>query len=283
MRKRDKLNIVILAVLILFLIAMVVQMLPLLEDVLENRADESSTARIIDALGWRGPPALVGLAALQVIFPLFPAVAIGVLIGLSYGVYWGALIFLGGVALGNAIVVFAIRRIDIIFAGKIKHTGKHHHMLSKENLEKIQKPEIVAFFLFMIPFISGAGPYLFAETKVKLWKYIIAVVAGSIPTTIIYVILGERISQGSYTTAIIMGSILIAAMVLILILRKKILKVILAGENDGCHEDVADIIDRYQGESAEIIGDCLEKSEEKTEEKTEEKSEEDVDETAGTS
>jgi len=120
MTKRNKINIIILVALLLFLIAMVVQLLPLLEDALENRRDESSIANMVDALGWRGPPALVGLASLQVIFPLVPAVAIGVLTGLSYGVYWGSLIFLGGIAMGNAIVVFAIRRIDTIFTGKIK-------------------------------------------------------------------------------------------------------------------------------------------------------------------
>jgi len=234
---RNKLNIIILVALLLLMIAMVIQLLPLLEDVLENRKDESSIAETVEALGWRGPPALVGLAAIQVVFPLVPAFAIGVLTGLSYGVYLGAVIFLGGIALGNVVVVFAIRRIDNFLAGKIKHKGKHHHMLSRENLERIKRPEIVAFFLFMIPFISGAGPYLFAETKVKLWKYIVAVVAGCIPTTIVYVFLGERISQGNYTTAIITASVLVIAMVLILIFRKKILNAILAGEDDGCQNE----------------------------------------------
>ena len=232
MTNRNKLNIIILVAFVLLLIALVVQLLPLLEDVLENREDESSIAKTVDALGWRGPPALVGLAAIQVIFPLIPAAAIGVLTGLSYGVYWGPLIFLVGIAFGNIVVIFAIRRIDNFLAGKIKHKGKHHRMLSKENLEKIQKPEMVAFFLFLIPFISGAGPYLFAETKVKLWKYIVAVVAGCIPTTIVYVFLGERLSQGSYTTVIITASILVVAMVLILVFRKKILGLILSGEDD---------------------------------------------------
>jgi len=263
MTKKDKINILILAVLILLLIAMVVQLFPLLEDVLENRADESSLALTVDALGWRGPVSLIGLAALQVIFPVIPAVAIGILTGLSYGVYWGSLIFLGGIALGNAVVVFAIRRIDTLFAGKVKHKGKHHRMLSKENLERIQKPEIVAFFLFIIPFISGAGPYLFAETKVKLWKYLIAVVAGSLPTTIVYVFLGERISQGSYTTAIITGSVLVVAMVLILIFRKKILGVILADSDESCYNDVAEVIDKYHVESADIIDECIDEAKEK--------------------
>ena len=232
MIKRHIPDIIILVVILLVFIAMIVQLIPLLEDVIENREDESAVVANVDALGWRGPPALVGLAALQVIFPLVPAAAIGVLTGFAYGVAWGVLIFLGGIALGNIFVVYAMRKITVIFADRKKNEQKKKKrsgLLSKESLEGIKKPELVAFFLFMIPFISGAGPYLFAETKVNIWKYTLAVVAGSIPTAILYVFLGERISQGSHLTAIITAALLAAAIVFILIFRKKIISFILGG------------------------------------------------------
>jgi len=224
-------------VFICIFVVMVVQLIPLLIDVIEDRDDESNLAVTVEALGWRGPPALVGLAAMQVIFPLVPAAAIGVLIGLTYGVYWGLLIFLIGIALGNIFVVISIRQIDTFVSRRKKHKSKHHGLLSKENLERIQKPEIVAFLLFLIPFISGAGPYLFAETKVKLWKYTIAVVAGTIPTAILYVFLGERLSKGSYMTAIITAAIFIIAVVFILIFRKKLLTMIMGGNTEHNQED----------------------------------------------
>jgi len=243
MKKRNIIDMIILVAFLCLFIAMIIQLLPLLEEVIENREDESIIAKTVDASGWRGPPALIGLAALQVIFPVIPAAAIGILTGLSYGVIWGSVIFLGGIALGNLFVVFLIRRIEGLLTTKIKHKTKKKHsgLLSKENLERIKKPEIVAFFLFMIPFISGAGPYLFAETSVKLWKYIIAVVAGSIPTAIIYVFLGERISQGSYTTAIIIASILVIAIVLILVFKNKIMSMIMSDAiNDEQPKDTLD-------------------------------------------
>jgi len=233
MKNRKTLNIIIMAVFIIAMLAMIIQLFPLLEEVLENRQDESSIVTTVNDLGWRGPPALVGLAALQVVFPLIPAAAIGVLTGLTYGVGWGLLIFLGGIALGNLAVVFSMRRVEGILASSVNHrvkrTAKHSGLLSKENLDKIKRPEIVAFFLFMIPFISGAGPYLFAETNVKLWKYIVAVVLGCIPTAILYVIIGQHISQGSYTTAIVIGAIFVVAVAVILIFRKKIVSMIMDG------------------------------------------------------
>ena len=230
--KRIIIDIIILGIIFFVFIALIIQLLPLLEDVIEYREDESGIVVVVEELGWRGPPALVGLAALQVIFPIVPALAIGILTGLTYGVIWGMIIFLAGIAIGNIFVVFAVRKLSSLFTrkknsnrenSKKKHTG----LLSKESLEKIQKPETVAFFLFMIPFISGAGPYLFAGTKVNIWRYTAAVVAGSIPTAILYVFLGERISQGSHLSAIITASLLLIALVLIFIFRKKILSVIL--------------------------------------------------------
>jgi len=233
MNKQNVFNIILMILFLCIMLAMIIQLFPLLEDVLENRQDESSIVATVDALGWRGPLSLVGLAALQVVFPLVPAAAIGVLTGLTYGVVWGLLIFLGGIALGNLVVVFTIRRVEGILAGsvkhRVKHTAKHSGLLSKETLANIKRPEEVAFFLFLIPFISGAGPYLFAETNVKLWKYIIAAVLGCVPTGILYVIIGQHISQGSYTTAIIIGGIFVVAVALILVFRKKILGIILDG------------------------------------------------------
>jgi len=233
MKNRKKLNIFIFIVFILVIIALIAQLLPLLIDVLNNRSDESSVAETVDALGWQGPLALVGLSALQVIIPLIPAPAVGILTGLSYGVFWGPLIVLGGIALGNIFVFFTMHRLEDIFAGKIKRKPKHNGVLTKENINKIKRPEIVAFFLFMIPFISGAGPYLFAETNIKLWKYIVAVTLGSLPTTILYVIIGDGISQGSYTSVIVTASIFIVVVAVIVVFRKKLLRLIMGNTENG--------------------------------------------------
>jgi len=231
MKKKSNINTVLAIIFLCILIFMIAQMFPLLTEVIDDREDETIVVEAVEALGWRGPLALVGLTALSVILPLIPAAAIGVLTGLTYGVFWGLLIFLAGISLGNLFVVFFVRQVDSYLSGKIKRRKKKHGLLSKETLENINKPEVVAFFLFMIPFVSGAGPYLFAETSVKLWKYIIAVVAGSLPTSIIYLFLGYHISQGSYTIAIITASVLVVALTLIIVFRKKILNMILSRDD----------------------------------------------------
>ena len=225
MKKRNPFAIISMIIILCILIAMIVQLLPLIDDILSARGDEASIVEYVNSLGWRGVPALIGLAALQVIIIILPAPVIGVLAGLSYGVYWGPLIFLGGLAIGNMLVVFYMRQLGSLFKRKPKHNAdqKRKKLLSKEQLDKIKRPEIVALFLPMIPFLSGMGPYLFAETNVSLPKYTIAVVAGNIPSAVLYVFLGDRISRGSHTTAIVTAVIVVAALAILLPFRKKII------------------------------------------------------------
>jgi len=223
MKKQNTFTLIVMVIFLCLLIAMIVQLFPLIQDIVEDAHDESNVVAQIASLGWRGVPALIGLSALQVIIPIIPAPAVGVLTGLSYGIYGGPFIFLAGVTLGNLFVVVSIRNLHNIIPFKKKSDTKPHKLLSKEKLDRIKRPEIVAFFLVLLPWVSSVGPYVFAETKVSLWKYLIAVILGSIPSTIMYVFLGDRISGGNYTTAIIIGVIVVAVLVPVLLFRKKIL------------------------------------------------------------
>jgi len=223
MKKRNPVTILAMIVLLGLLIAMVVQLFPLLQDIITSRGDEASIATYVDSLGWRGVVALMGLSALQVIIPIIPAPAVGILAGLSYGVYWGPVIFLGGVALGNLFVIVSVRQVGSLFTVRRKSSPDHKKLHLKERLDKIKRPELAALFLFMIPWVSSTGPYLFAQTRVRLGKYVIAVIVGNIPSTIMYVFLGDRISSGNYTTAIIIAAIVVVALLIILPFRKKIM------------------------------------------------------------
>jgi len=227
MKKPNIITVLSMAALLCLLIVMIVQLLPLLRDVISNSEDEASIVAYVNSIGWRGVPALIGLSALQAIIIIVPAPAVGVLTGLSYGIYWGPIIFLSGVALGNLFVVVTVRQLHSLIPSRAKQTAKHKKLLSKEQLEKIKRPELVAFLLAMIPWLSSAGPYLFAETRVSLGKYIIAVVAGNIPSTLLYVFLGDRISRGNYTAAIIIAAIVVIAAAFILVFRKKIMEKIM--------------------------------------------------------
>ena len=209
-------------VFVCLLLAMVVQMFPMIVDILTSHGDETSIADAVKGFGWRGIPALVGLSALQVIIPFIPTAAVGVLAGLSYGVYIGPLTFLTGIVIGNLFVIVSVRQLCGLMP-KLMHGTKHKGILSKESLEKIKRPEILIFFMFLLPFPSGIIPYLFAQTKISMVKYMAAVIAGSTPAAVIYAVLCDHITKGNSTTVIVIIAVLIVALLIFLPFKNKIM------------------------------------------------------------
>jgi len=215
----------------LILIGMIVQMLPIISDLITHGGSEERVVEQISSFGWRGVPALIALSALQVIIPFIPAPAVGILTGLSYGMFRGAILFLVGFALGNMFVMFFMRKMHSLITKLRKPDAEKEDSALRERINKIKRPEIVAFFFTLIPFISSFGPYLFAETKVSQKKYIIASTLGNIPSATLYMFLGSHISHENYTTAIVVGAIAAVAITCALIFRKKLVEKIFETSN----------------------------------------------------
>ena len=207
---------------------MVIQVLPLLEDVVRSGSNDATVATQVKLLGWRGVIAMIGLTGLVAITPL-PSAIMGVVIGLSYGVLWGSLIFLCGIATGQLLVMVYARELRSLFPMlRRRRKAKRKDVSLRGRLDRLRKPEVAAFFLALIPFISGTGPYLFAGTRISIAKYLLAVVAGSVPVTILYVFLGDRISRGSYEVVIVLVAVIVVVALLALAFRKKIINKIMS-------------------------------------------------------
>jgi len=227
MKKRELLTQILMVAALLLLIGMIVQLLPIIMDLI-RRADESNIVDQIHAVGWRGVPALISLAVLEVVIPFIPAPAVGVITGLSYGVYWGMLIFLSGFALGNLFVMVYMRQLKSFIKQKRKNKPAREISNIKERIMTLKKPEYVAFFFTLIPFASSFGPYLFAETKVLLPKYILAVVLGNIPSAILYMYIGDHLSRGQYITVIVIVALTISLIACVIVFRKKLIEMVFA-------------------------------------------------------
>ena len=217
-----------LVIFLCLIVIMFVQLYPLINEVIANTADESKTVEYIQNHGAQGVPILITLAALQNIIIIIPSVAVGVLTGLSYGTFWGPLIYLTGFALGNIIVFISIRQLRGLITPHFKHKSKHKELFSKTQLEKMKRPWIVVFFCFLIPGMpSTALTYLFASTKIPIHKYIFAATAGTAPSAFLYVFFGDHLSEGNYTEAIIFAGVFVIVLLFFLIFKKRILNIII--------------------------------------------------------
>jgi uncharacterized membrane protein YdjX (TVP38/TMEM64 family) len=238
-KRQTLFSLIVLALMLALIVFLVVDLIPLLKEVLQNTSDESKVLSYIQAYGAKGVPVLMALQALQVMMTFLPAAIIQVLAGLSYGVWGGALICIAGTILGNLIVFTVLRQLKSAFSSFFKERGergemdeldeqadkpKKNRFLSIAKLNQMKHPEYVAFFLFLIPGLpNGILPYIFAQTKVTTLRYLVSVAAACIPTTLLCTWLGERISKGDYQTAVILVVILIAILAVVFIFRKRIM------------------------------------------------------------
>jgi len=223
MKKRYLFTALITLAMLGLIAVMIVDLLPLLKQVVANTSDESKIVEYINSYGFKGVPILVGLQALQVITAVIPSAAIQLLTGLCYGVWWGTLINLAGCMLGNMLVFVAMRQLKSLAAPLVDRISQKKSVVSLEKLQKIKNPQVLAYSFFLIPGIpNGIMPYIFSRTSITLGQYLLANFAGSLPSTFLCTFCGDRISTGNYTTAIIVGAATVVVAVVLICFKNKI-------------------------------------------------------------
>ena len=227
MNKRAVITIVALTVFICLIAVIVIQLFPLIKEVVTNVENESNAVQYIESYGAKGIPILIFLSALQVILIVIPSAAIQILSGLCYGIFRGTLMFIAGSTLGNVFVFISMRKLRGLIEPFFNRNPRKKRFLTTEQLSRMKRPELAAFFCFLIPGIpNGIIPYLFAETGASMGKYIAAAAAGSIPSSLVCVFLGDRISRGRYSTAVIISAVVAVAVLFVLLYRKKLINMI---------------------------------------------------------
>lgn len=233
MKKQTVFTSIAVIVMLILLAAMTYLLFPVLRDVLQNVNDEAVMVEFIYSHGFRGVPILLGMLILQVVVPFIPSPAIQLLTGLCYGVWWGILINVIGIAMGNTLVFFAVRQSRSLFALFFKKKRAPHGPFSIEHLSRLKNPERIVFFCFLIPgFPNGIAPYIFAQTKIPFYKYIAAAISGSIPSTFMATFLGDRISQGNHLTSIVISIMIVLILILVIIFKKRLMAFVFSIEEE---------------------------------------------------
>ena len=97
--KKDLFSTILLILLIGLIIVMFIDLIPVLENISAHIQNEAELTSYIKNYGAKGIPIIIALQALQVITTVFPAAAIQILAGLSYGIFNGMLLCLAGYVL----------------------------------------------------------------------------------------------------------------------------------------------------------------------------------------
>ena len=218
--------IVALAISILLVAVIVIDLAPLIREVLRDTHDESKVIDYIHSYGIKGIPILLSLQFLMTLIPFLPSAPIQILTGLCYGVWLGSLICVVGIILSNSLLFYFVRQFGGIFSKILRHPENEKHVIKHEKLSvKMKNPNMMVFVLYLIPVIPSAIlPIVFSKTKITYPRFLLGMALGSIPVTLLYTWFGERLSKGDYVFAIILACIIVVLLITFFFLKKKILK-----------------------------------------------------------
>ena len=196
---------------------------PLVDEIIKNAGDEQQTVNYVKAYGARGVPILLGIEIILGMINLIPAAPVHILAGLCYGVLWGSLIAVSGIAIGNALIFLIYRRLHRSLGFKVKSEEKR--FLSVRKLDKMKHPEIIAMIIYALPILPNLiAPYIFARTKISFWRYIASITLAGLPWILALTWTGKALASGDWSTVVLLALILLIILAALIVNRKRIIE-----------------------------------------------------------
>lgn len=175
----------------------------------------------IEQLGHWGPLGIIALMITAIVLSPIPSAPIAMVAGAAYGSFWATVIVVVGAEAG-ALIAFAIARLlgyDVIH--RWKRIRPVLDWLGKGRSQNALM--LVIFASRLVPFISfDAVSYAAGLTPLTFWRFVIATLAGVIPTAYLITTFGDVLmttESGLVTFALI----LISSVTLLPILLKLLL------------------------------------------------------------
>lgn len=184
-------------------IALCVWLIPIVLSLREPETQERFRG-FIESLGVLGIAAMLLLQIIQIVIAIIPGEPIEILMGLMYGTLGGLILTLVGIAVGQIIVFFAVKRFGMKFAAKFVDIEKF------ENLKFLKNPSRRDGLIFLLYFIPGTPKdilsYFAPFTGIPFLRFIVIATLARIPSIISSTWAGATISDGSILkTVLIFG------------------------------------------------------------------------------
>jgi len=214
--------------LVLFVV-LLIQALPLIEEVWRNRANEAATQTDLKQFGVRGVILIGLLQSILTVSAVLPDMPVQLLAGLVYG-KWAIAICLVGMLLGNALLFFASRYGGDLFHSHFHHSkhpsAKHpaaNKLLSFDKIKNMRHPEWLVFLINLIPgFPNGMLPLIFGQTKMSVFRYLFFVALGELPSLVISTGIGTALKSGNRIITIVLIVIILAMIVTAYLFKDKL-------------------------------------------------------------
>ncbi|WP_148863313.1 TVP38/TMEM64 family protein [Marinobacter fonticola] len=175
----------------------------------------------VDQLGYGGPVGIIALMIAAIVLSPIPSAPIAMVAGAVYGSFWGTVFVVVGAEAG-ALIAFAIARFfgyDVIY--RWERVRPVLEWLGKDRSQGGLM--LVIFASRLVPFVSfDAVSYGAGLTPLTFWRFVIATLAGVIPTAYLITAFGGLLmaSESGVVTVIL---ILVSGITLLPIIAKLLL------------------------------------------------------------
>lgn len=193
------------AIMILALItALCIVLIPMISSLTDEKTRDNFAA-FIDSLGIFGILVMFLLQVLQIIVAIIPGEPIEILMGLMYGTVGGLVLTLLGIAVGQAIVFFLVKKFGIAFAKKFVDVKKFEELSFIKNASK---RDSLIFILFFIPGTpKDVLTYFVCFTGIPFLRFVILSTLARIPSVITSTFAGASIGDGDFRKTVIIFAV----------------------------------------------------------------------------
>ena len=185
--------------------------------------DGEQFVELIRSFDARGVITLSLLSMLQVIIPFMPEEPVQVLTGMGYGIWYGMLICLAGIIMGNAIIYLACK----VF-GKGKVESMHNGKGVEVDFDKMRSSKKVVFLILILYFLPAVPLGLICifacSLDLKYPRYFLITTLGSIPSIFVGVALGHMTTATSWIVSVCVFVVLLILIIIFALNKKKFYK-----------------------------------------------------------
>lgn len=182
--------------------------------------DRDTIMAWVDAAGVWGPVVIIATMTLAVVASPIPSAPIALAAGAVYGHYAGALYVAIGAELGAMIAFLIARFFGQATVNRLLGAKVDYGLLGSQNALTM-----TVFVTRLLPFVSfDAMSYAAGLSRLHLWRFLIATLAGIIPASFVLAHFGGQAASGDFgiTEWLALGlGLVTAAPILLIALRRK--------------------------------------------------------------
>lgn len=159
----------------------------------------------VDSMGIMGVIFVLALQVLQIIVAVIPGQPMEIVSGMLYGTWGGMLLCLVGIFIGTTLVFYIVRKVGISFIQLFFSPEKIDEMRNSKVFKNSAKFELLLFIIFVIPLIpKDIFIYLGGISPVRPKRFLAIATFARIPGLFVTVFAGNSLSEGSFTTVVIL-------------------------------------------------------------------------------